>query len=757
MIVKPDKAEAQKLDRCLSSVAGFVDEIVVTQAGKAPSDEVAKVAKKHNAKLDFFEWCDDFAAARNHSFKQATGDWVLWLDADDVLVGGEKLRKYVALAEERGVDGYAFLYHYGYDQNGNLTEKHWKTQLIKNDGHCHWVGAIHEDLIQKRHAQWYSVNDVYRVHKSTRDENASHFERNLRILEKERTNNPEEPRNYFYLARTYLGLGRFEDTLTAVSEYLKRSGWDQERYEARLIAGEAHTKLGDTEGALAAYQAAILEYESAPDAYIYKARVYISEENWKDALTCLEIAGSLQGKGAVVENPTLLKRDLPSLAALCCIHLKRFSEAKKLAAVALQAGNSPEGKQLLQTASKLAEWEDVTAQYVKLGTYLHTNGQEPELRALLNSVPRDIADDPRIMRLYYSAFEPTEWPEKSVAIYCGQTVEPWDGNSAKHGGIGGSETAVIELSKRLVKQGYKVVVYNWCDAPPEGTEIDGVLYKNFWQIDRRDKFNVLWLWRVPAFLDADWDAKQLIVDMHDTMTPEEWTAKRIEKVDRIFVKSAYHRSLYPQVPDEKFVIVGNGIDLARFKAKKDKQPHRFVYTSTPNRGLEHVLDVWPDIRARIPDAELHVYYGWNTFHESHKHEPVMMEWMKTMQRKMEQPGIVNHGRVGQTELANDLLASTLWLYPTEFPEIHCITALEMQAAGVYPITTGFAALAETQQSGVKLPGNPKDPKWREKFVSEVVFAAENPEMLKKDITKGREFAKACSWDNVADVWTKHLT
>jgi glycosyltransferase involved in cell wall biosynthesis len=128
--------------------------------------------------------------------------------------------------------------------------------------------------------------------------------------------------------------------------------------------------------------------------------------------------------------------------------------------------------------------------------------------------------------------------------------------------------------------------------------------------------------------------------------------------------------------------------------------------------------------------------------------------MKTMQTKMEQPGIVNHGRVSQTELAKDLLASSLWLYPTEFPEIHCITALEMQAAGVYPITTGYAALAETQQAGVKLPGDPKTPEWRAKFVDEVVKAYENQAWKAET---GRDYAKKCSWDNTTSVWIKNLT
>lgn len=750
MIVKPDTDEAKKLRRALTSVMGRFDEIVITQAGKERSKEVEEVCADFGAKVDFFEWVDDFAAARNHNFAQATGDWIMWLDADDILVGGDKLEQYLALANDKNIDGFGLLYHYGYDDNGNLTEKHWKTQIIRNDGHAEWKGAIHEDLIPKRAANWTKIHDIIRVHKSSREENASHFERNLRILEAEQVKNPEEPRTYFYLARTYLGLGRFVECVNACVSYLERSGWDQERYEARLIMGEAFTKLGDTDAALDAYQSAILEYESAPDAYVYKARIYATQERWRDALTNLEIAGSLTGKG-VVENPTLMQKDVPLLAALCLLNLKRFDEAAKLARVAMKT-RSPEAVELHQTASKLAEWESLTRTYVELGRHLaDTNLQA--LRSLIESVPADIADDPRIVQLRFTAFPPTVWQYKSIAFYCGLSLEPWDGTATKTKGIGGSETAVIELAKQFAANGWKAVVYNWCDAPPEGMEIDGVLYKNYWQIDHRDTFDVLVLWRTPGFLDIDWKARKLIVDMHDVSNPNEWTPKRLEKVDHVFVKSEYHKSLYPTVPEKKFVVVGNGIDLRRFEGQATKNPNRFVYTSTPNRGLEHVLDVWPEIKKEIPDAELHVYYGWTSFYESHKREPVMMEWMRSMQAKMEQPGIVNHGRVSQTELARDLMASSLWLYPTEFPEIHCITALEMQAAGVYPITTGFAALAETQQSGVKLPGDPKDAEWRKQFVAEVVKAYKDQAWEAAD---GKEWAAKCSWDNVASVWIETL-
>ncbi len=77
------KNEAKNLARCLESVRGLVDEIVVVDTGS--TDDTVKIAESYGAKIGHFEWCDDFAAARNASLALCTGDWVLVLDADEAI------------------------------------------------------------------------------------------------------------------------------------------------------------------------------------------------------------------------------------------------------------------------------------------------------------------------------------------------------------------------------------------------------------------------------------------------------------------------------------------------------------------------------------------------------------------------------------------------------------------------------------------------------------------------------------------------
>lgn len=78
------KNERENLSRCLASVQPYVNEIVVVDTGS--EDETPEIAKQFGAKLEYFEWCNDFAAARNYALSKVTGDWILVLDADEELI-----------------------------------------------------------------------------------------------------------------------------------------------------------------------------------------------------------------------------------------------------------------------------------------------------------------------------------------------------------------------------------------------------------------------------------------------------------------------------------------------------------------------------------------------------------------------------------------------------------------------------------------------------------------------------------------------
>lgn len=176
-----------------------------------------------------------------------------------------------------------------------------------------------------------------------------------------------------------------------------------------------------------------------------------------------------------------------------------------------------------------------------------------------------------------------------------------------------------------------------------------------------------------------------------------------------------------------------------------KKKNSVGYFSAYYRGLECLLKMWPKIRLKVPDATLEVYYGWESW-VGLQGEDDFYERMEDLFRDLKSSGVTVHGRVSHTELAKAMKRTQVWAYPTEFTEIHCITALKAQEAGCYPVTTNVGALAETVQCGDKIKTKRiySDEYQQEKFISCVVAA------LKEGKT-GSPVANT-DWSDVAQQW-----
>jgi glycosyltransferase involved in cell wall biosynthesis len=178
-----------------------------------------------------------------------------------------------------------------------------------------------------------------------------------------------------------------------------------------------------------------------------------------------------------------------------------------------------------------------------------------------------------------------------------------------------------------------------------------------------------------------------------------------------------------------------------------KKKNSVGYFSAYYRGLETLLKLWPAIRKEIPDATLDVYYGWESW-VAIQGEDDFYEKMEAKFNELKDQGVTIHGRVGHGELIKAMKQTQVWAYPTEFPEIHCITALKAQEALCFPVTTNVAALAETVQSGVKIKTKRIyfDEYAQKKFVREVVSAL-------KENKQGKPVPNT-DWSDVALAWER---
>lgn len=179
--------------------------------------------------------------------------------------------------------------------------------------------------------------------------------------------------------------------------------------------------------------------------------------------------------------------------------------------------------------------------------------------------------------------------------------------------------------------------------------------------------------------------------------------------------------------------------------KTSRRKHSVGYFSAYYRGLECLLAMWPKIREEVPDATLDVFYGWESW-VALQGEDDFYDRMEQKFKELASQGVTVHGRVSHQELADAMRKTQVWAYPTEFTEIHCITALKAQEAGCYPVTTNVGALAETVQCGDKIRTRKiySDEYQQEKFIKAVVSA------LKEGKT-GKP-VENCDWSDVAKQW-----
>ncbi|WHY27307.1 tetratricopeptide repeat-containing glycosyltransferase family 2 protein [Bacillus wiedmannii] len=173
------KNEEKTLNRCLESVKGIPDEIIIVDTGS--TDQTKQIASKWTKQILDFKWIYDFSAARNYSFHQASMDYILWLDADDILLPEER-QKLLALKQSltQNIDAVSMIYHAEIDKFNNVLTSIRRNRLVKTSKNFQWYGVVHEELII--YNQYNGLeSDIIVTHKKIYINNES--DRNLKLYE----------------------------------------------------------------------------------------------------------------------------------------------------------------------------------------------------------------------------------------------------------------------------------------------------------------------------------------------------------------------------------------------------------------------------------------------------------------------------------------------------------------------------------------------------------------------------------------------
>lgn len=348
-----------------------------------------------------------------------------------------------------------------------------------------------------------------------------------------------------------------------------------------------------------------------------------------------------------------------------------------------------------------------------------------------------------------------------IVFMIGDGMETLTPETVKKTGVGGSELMAIEMSKRLAALGHRIRMYIGCGDAGEGI-YDGVewLKSNRYQDLVCD---VLVVSRNAAMIDDSFNitAGLKLLWVHDVWAGNA-TNERLLKYDRILALSQWHKENLIRshnVHPEHILVTRNGIDLSRFD-RKDIVRNRFkcINSSSPDRSWPVMLAVWPTIKSMVPEAELHLFYGFKNWKIAAKYNPGQPELIERLEKQIEEMkplGVVFHDRVSQKKLAEEIMSSGVWTHLTFFTETSCISAMEMQAAGVRMITSSIAALNETVgERGVLIPGEWTSPEYQSKFIDATVKAMkyegnEDREQLQKYAREHFGFDElAKDWENI---------
>lgn len=377
--------------------------------------------------------------------------------------------------------------------------------------------------------------------------------------------------------------------------------------------------------------------------------------------------------------------------------------------------------------------------------------------------------------------------EKVARILCGHGLEAWQPIMMMKRGIGGSELWAAMTAKRLQELGNQTFLYGAVDGI-----YDGVVYRDV------DKFNldpghIFISSRIPDIYAHNIPAECKILWFHDIHRGDRFKPEYAEGIDFVVGLSKWHvwylKKRYPFLksseviipqdnkamfvddgcegepfyPEEKLqyppkmVIIGNGIHTQFFKNLRVKRvEHRFIWSSSPDRSLLELLNHWPRIKKELPDATLHIFYGWEYF-DTTLFIQSQREVKEKLQKLLDQPGVKWEGRIGQQQLAKEFARSQFWFYPLHyssiehkdgggFRETFCITAVEAQAAGCLCVARSSGALGETvSDRGILIPRDAGDKELD--YLFDLAYDKERQAELK---CRGREWAMEQDWSKVGD-------
>lgn len=324
----------------------------------------------------------------------------------------------------------------------------------------------------------------------------------------------------------------------------------------------------------------------------------------------------------------------------------------------------------------------------------------------------------------------------------------------------GSELALKSLAENFTKT-HNVYVFG---CLLKDNNINNVQYFNSRKLNQFMIDNIVDVMIISRyiyyFLEFNNKALKTYIWFHDVLANPPWDFKPLpehgkyllhnlmDKINGIIVLTETHKTIvldYYNFDPAKVFIIGNAIDVSRYNKYVKRVKNRFIYTSSPERGLKELVNNFTKIKQELPDAELWIFRGEDEF-DNHK------ELFKLIN---ETSYIKFMNRIDNNELVNHQMMADFWYYPTHFTETYCISALEALMAGCICITSDLGALKDTVSNrGILLTEPIYSEEYFKKALEQITKIANNEDLKEHLRTNGILWAQNQSWENRSKEWLK---
>lgn len=283
------KNEEKVLNRCLDSIYGIADEIIIVDTGS--TDKSKEIALKYSPMVFDYKWENDFSKARNFAASKATGEWILVIDADEYVDRESFLNfKNELKNNPNGYNIYAIQIVNFLGDDGNFTSLNYHDRLYKNDGFISYYRSIHEMLKHKESKERRGISNFQIFHSGYLKKNIIEKEKSKRNLELLRNKKEKEPIDYYFIGNEYDQLGNLEKAI----KYYKKGFQLKENifsdWVIKLLLRLVNTlnRASRNKEALDIINSCEELYPDLVDFKFYRGKIYFENEEYINAKRVLE-------------------------------------------------------------------------------------------------------------------------------------------------------------------------------------------------------------------------------------------------------------------------------------------------------------------------------------------------------------------------------------------------------------------------------------------------------------------------------------